>query len=76
MQMPLEKMLVILLALFLFGIALRFLYAGPLGVLKALIAFVLGVICLLALRKAPQNRSSLAEIIFATLESILEAINA
>jgi hypothetical protein len=51
MQMLLEKILVVLLALFLFGIALRFLYAGPSGVLKALIAFVLGVICLFALRK-------------------------
>jgi hypothetical protein len=52
MQMPLEKILVVLLALFLFGIALRFLYAGPSGVLKASIAFVLGILCLFALRKA------------------------
>lgn len=49
----LEEILVILLALFLFGIAFRFLHAGTPSVLKAAIAFLLGIVCLFALRKAP-----------------------
>jgi hypothetical protein len=52
MQMLLEKILVMLLALFLFGIALRFVDGGASGVLKGSIPFVLGIFCLVALRKA------------------------
>jgi hypothetical protein len=50
--MLLEKILVILLALFLFGVAFRFLHAEASGVLKASIALLLGIFCLFALRKA------------------------
>jgi hypothetical protein len=48
----LEKILVVLLALFLFGIAFRFLDAGASGVLKGSIPLLLGILCLFALRKA------------------------
>jgi mannose/fructose/N-acetylgalactosamine-specific phosphotransferase system component IID len=51
-QMLLEKVVVVLLALFFFGIAFRFLHTGESGVFKALIAFLLGIVCLLAFRKA------------------------
>jgi hypothetical protein len=53
MQMLLEKILVILLALFLFGIAFRFLHTGTPGVLKGSITLLLGIFCVFALRKAP-----------------------
>jgi hypothetical protein len=53
MEVLLEKILVILLALLFFGMAFRFLHAGTPGVLKGAIAVLLGIFCLLALRKAP-----------------------
>jgi len=48
-----EKILVSFLAVFLFGIGLRFLYAGSSGVLKVSTAVLVAVICLLAFRKSP-----------------------
>jgi hypothetical protein len=47
--------LVVFLAVFFFAIALRFFYAGSSGVLKASIAVLVGILCLLAFRKAPMK---------------------
>jgi hypothetical protein len=50
-----EKILVVFLAVFFFAIAGRLFYTGPSGILKGSIAVLVGVVCLLAFRKAPMK---------------------
>jgi hypothetical protein len=54
-EVRVEQILVILLAVFLFGIAFRSLHAGTPGVVKGVIEFVLGIVCLFTLRKTPSK---------------------
>ncbi len=55
--MLLEKILVLLLALCLFGIAFRFLDTGASGVLKGSITLLLGILCVGAPKSAHNIRS-------------------